>query len=385
MTNFDQYNFHPWIEPLVSNLIEGDLGLCAGRASINNILCSRSSSNNSNANDTFTVTIPYAGMNLNWQILFEGADSSDLPDFLIHDECGFDPDYEDILHLVNWDPENQMALLNVMKDLLRLYKKHHLKLILNENTKFTIGVGELMASQDYPLVDVSVTKSAADEYGGMDPRTTINVLVRIKLDVSQIPDICFKDAPAEDPSFLHPVLQIRASESGKIVPQLYVPRRMEHILGGRNSMKLPAFSRQNTPLLEYVQNVDKHLNDLILVLRDGHSKRREYIAAFLCVFADNIIEYDAEEFRRITLLFSHEDFYFLVHVALAKLFPQEQPELTFQSVYHTTKTGALYQVSHSSYPYSPRWSGNEMAKRTRTYIMDRIEAFKAGCMKNGVV
>lgn len=62
-------------------------------------------------------------------------------------------------------------------------------------------------------------------------------------------------------------------------------------------MKLPVFSRQNTVLLEYVQSVDKHLNDLILVLRDGHSKRREYIAAFLYLFA----EYDMPLCNRLII------------------------------------------------------------------------------------
>lgn len=51
--------------------------------------------------------------------MFDGADSSDLPDFLIDDDSGFDPEYADISHLLNWDPDNGMALLNVVKDLLR--------------------------------------------------------------------------------------------------------------------------------------------------------------------------------------------------------------------------------------------------------------------------
>lgn len=53
------------------------------------------------------------------QILFHGADSSDLPDFLFHDEGGFDPEYADISHLVSWDSKNQIALLNIVKDLVR--------------------------------------------------------------------------------------------------------------------------------------------------------------------------------------------------------------------------------------------------------------------------
>ncbi|KAJ3613081.1 hypothetical protein NHX12_019337, partial [Muraenolepis orangiensis] len=43
-----------------------------------------------------------------------------------------------------------------------------------------------------------------------------------------------------------------------------------------------------------------------------------------------------------------------------------KPTLTFQSVYHFTSSGQLYSQVQKSYPYSPRWDGNEMAKRAKT-------------------
>lgn len=46
-------------------------------------------------------------------------------------------------------------------------------------------------------------------------------------------------------------------------------------------------------------------------------------------------------------------------------FPRDQPTLTFQSVYHFTNSGQLYSQVQKSYPYSPRWDGNEMAKRAK--------------------
>lgn len=39
--------------------------------------------------------------------------------------------------------------------------------------------------------------------------------------------------------------------------------------------------------------------------------------------------------------------------------------LTFQSVYHFTNSGQLYSQAQKNYPYSPRWDGNEMAKRAK--------------------
>lgn len=64
---------------------------------------------------------------------------------------------------------------------------------------------------------------------------------------------------------------------------------------------------------------------------------------------------------------------FLLYISLSLLlvvdlplyFPRDQPTLTFQSVYHFTNSGQLYSQVQKSYPYSPRWDGNEMAKRAK--------------------
>ncbi|KAK7806202.1 hypothetical protein U0070_017542 [Myodes glareolus] len=52
-------------------------------------------------------------------------------------------------------------------------------------------------------------------------------------------------------------------------------------------------------------------------------------------------------------------------IDLPLFFPRDQPTLTFQSVYHFTNSGQLYSQAQKNYPYSPRWDGNEMAKRAK--------------------
>lgn len=119
------------------------------------------------------------------------------------------------------------------------------------------------------------------------------------------------------------------------------------------------------------------------------------------LFCSGVVEYDAEGFTKLTLLLMWKDFCFLVHgrrgtkiisfllqvasiqltccfvfyirlpilmylvVDLPLYFPRDQPTLTFQSVYHFTNSGQLYSQVQTSYPYSPRWDGNEMAKRAK--------------------
>jgi len=53
----------------------------------------------------------------------------------------------------------------------------------------------------------------------------------------------------------------------------------------------------------------------------------------------------------------------VVNVSLK--FPVQQPTLILQSIYHTRTDDTRFFKTYTSYPYSPRWSGTEMAQRMR--------------------
>jgi len=55
----------------------------------------------------------------------------------------------------------------------------------------------------------------------------------------------------------------------------------------------------------------------------------------------------------------------LAEVDVSLRFPVKQPTLVLQSVYHTRPDDTRFFRTYSSYPYSPRWSGAEMAQRMR--------------------
>lgn len=55
---------------------------------------------------------------------------------------------------------------------------------------------------------------------------------------------------------------------------------------------------------------------------------------------------------------------FFFSVELDKNFPQEAPLFYLQSIYHE-KNSQPYEKLEAGYPYSPRWSGDEMAERAR--------------------
>jgi len=55
----------------------------------------------------------------------------------------------------------------------------------------------------------------------------------------------------------------------------------------------------------------------------------------------------------------------LAVVSVSLRFPAQQPSLVLQSIYHTRSDDTRFFKLYTSYPYSPRWSGAEMAQRMR--------------------
>ncbi|KAF7254393.1 BRISC and BRCA1-A complex member 2 [Varanus komodoensis] len=153
-------------------------------------------------------------------------------------------------------------------------------------------------------------------------------------------------------------------------------------LGGSSALHIPAFPGGGC-LIDYVPQVCQLLTNKVQYVIQGYHKRREYIAAFLSHFGTGVVEYDAEGFTKLTLLLMWKDFCFLVHIDLPLYFPRDQPTLTFQSVYHFTNSGELYSQAQKNYPYSPRWDGNEMAKRAKAYFKTFVPQFQEAAFANG--
>ncbi|CAL8299130.1 unnamed protein product [Boreogadus saida] len=186
--------------------------------------------------------------------------------------------------------------------------------------------------------------------------------------------------PGEDVALLS--VSFEDAEATQVFPKLYLSPSIEHALGGTSALHIPAFPSGGC-LIDYVPQVCQLLTNKVQYVIQGYHKRREYIAAFLSHFGMGVVEYDAEGFTKLTLLLMLKDFCFLVHVDLPLYFPRDQPTLTFQSVYHFTSSGQLYSQVQKAYPYSPRWDGNEMAKRAKAYFKSFIPQFQEGAFANG--
>ncbi|XP_064599787.1 BRISC and BRCA1-A complex member 2-like [Liolophura sinensis] len=367
--------FSPNIINFVETVIrDGRVGICAGNLRISDVTSSCSSVVQQPKCDRFKLVIPYAGQPIIWEVLFDSNSPDEAPDFIFGPEDKtFCPYIEDVQGLVKWDSQNPRALLIVLQDILDHYRKHQLKL-LEENSRLQFEYTSLVEQNQFKSdsIEVHVAKSASKT-------GPVNFLIKLSVDFSKIPAYLTKDNPGEDSAVL--AVCFSNPEGSKITPQLFLSPRVEQALGGSPNLRIPPFSNGGC-LIDYIPSVCELLTNKVDQIVQGYEKRKEYIAAFLSHFGRSLLEYDSEGFSKISFLLEWNDFFFIVRIELSLFFPKDQPVLTFQSIYHENNSKPYMQV-FSEYPYSPRWSGNEMADRARTFILDNVSSFQKSSVMGG--
>ncbi|XP_056282295.1 BRISC and BRCA1-A complex member 2 isoform X2 [Pseudoliparis swirei] len=328
--------------------------------------------------DRFKLHIPYAGEILKWDVIFNAQYPKLPPDFIFGEDAEFLPEPSELPHLVRWDSGDPECLLQLVKELLQQY--HHYQCQrLRESSRLLFEYDSLLEDPNYGR-NMEIYAGRKNSWTG---EFSARFLLKLPGDFSNIPVYLLKDTavdPGEDVALLS--VSFEDAEATQVFPKLYLSPGIEHALGGSSALHIPAFPSGGC-LIDYVPQVCQLLNNKVQYVIQGYHKRREYIAAFLSHFGMGVVEYDAEGFTKLTLLLMWKDFCFLVHVDLPLYFPRDQPTLTFQSVYHFTSSGQLYSQVQKSYPYSPRWDGNEMAKRAKAYFKSFIPQFQEGAFANG--
>ncbi|XP_054101088.1 BRISC and BRCA1-A complex member 2 isoform X2 [Callithrix jacchus] len=265
-----------------------------------------------------------------------------------------------VLNLASWNPSNPECLLLVVKELVQQYHQFQCSR-LRESSRLMFEYQTLLEEPQYGE-NMEIYAGKKNNWTG---EFSARFLLKLPVDFSNIPTYLLKDVnedPGEDVALLS--VSFEDTEATQVYPKLYLSPRIEHALGGSSALHIPAFPGGGC-LIDYVPQVCHLLTNKVQYVIQGYHKRREYIAAFLSHFGTGVVEYDAEGFTKLTLLLMWKDFCFLVHIDLPLFFPRDQPTLTFQSVYHFTNSGQLYSQAQKNYPYSPRWDGNEMAKRAK--------------------
>uniref|UniRef100_A0A2K5VYD2 BRISC and BRCA1-A complex member 2 n=1 Tax=Macaca fascicularis TaxID=9541 RepID=A0A2K5VYD2_MACFA len=410
----------PMLSPFISSVVRnGKVGLDATNCLRITDLKSGCTSLTPGPNcDRFKLHIPYAGETLKWDIIFNAQYPELPPDFIFGEDVEFLPDPSALQNLASWNPSNPECLLLVVKELVQQYHQFQCSR-LRESSRLMFEYQTLLEEPQYGE-NMEIYAGKKNNWTG---EFSARFLLKLPVDFSNIPTYLLKcltvllrlessgtiiahynlkllalsDLPAsafqstgisddvnEDPGEDVALLSVsfEDTEATQVYPKLYLSPRIEHALGGSSALHIPAFPGGGC-LIDYVPQVCHLLTNKVQYVIQGYHKRREYIAAFLSHFGTGVVEYDAEGFTKLTLLLMWKDFCFLVHIDLPLFFPRDQPTLTFQSVYHFTNSGQLYSQAQKNYPYSPRWDGNEMAKRAKAYFKTFVPQFQEAAFANG--
>ncbi|XP_068795679.1 BRISC and BRCA1-A complex member 2 isoform X3 [Struthio camelus] len=345
----------PALSPFISSVVRnGKVGLDATNClRITDLKSGCTSLTPGPSCDRFKLHIPYAGETLKWDIIFNAHYPDLPPDFIFGEDAEFLPDPSALHNLASWNPSNPECLLLVVKELVQQYHQFQCSR-LRESSRLMFEYQTLLEEPQYG--------ENMEIYAGKKNNWDVN------------------EDPGEDVALLS--VSFEDAEATQVFPKLYLSPRIEHALGGSSALHIPAFPGGGC-LIDYVPQVCQLLTNKVQYVIQGYHKRREYIAAFLSHFGTGVVEYDAEGFTKLTLLLMWKDFCFLVHIDLPLYFPRDQPTLTFQSVYHFTNSGQLYSQAQKNYPYSPRWDGNEMAKRAKAYFKTFVPQFQEAAFANG--
>ncbi|XP_041353802.1 BRISC and BRCA1-A complex member 2-like [Gigantopelta aegis] len=368
-------SFSPKIKPFVESLIiQGKGTVCSGNMHVFDAHNSCPTVVQEAQCDRFKLVIPYAGQSLTWEILFDNTFPDEPPDFIFGpDDEDFLPNLENITSLTKWDPSNSSSLSMAVHELLREFQVYNRRLV-ETSSRLKFEFSSLLEQTNLTPEDIEIYVTRSEGRMGC-----VKFLIKLPVDFSQIPAYLTKDNPGEDSAVL--LLTFQSPEGMRVTPQLFLSPRVENALGGSCSLRIPAFP-SGARLLDYVPNVFELLRRKVDLLVQSHEKKKDYVAAFLSMFGRSVLEYDMEAFSTISFLFEWHDFYFIINIELPMYFPKEQPQFMFQSVYHESK-GKPYMQVFEDYPYSPRWSGIEMAERARSFILDTIGQFQKSSVLSG--
>ena len=146
------------------------------------------------------------------------------------------------------------------------------------------------------------------------------------------------------------------------------------------AIECPAWAGENVYLGIYIKAAEVQIKQRLEHDANQYIMRRRFIASCLSHFGSALLEYDLESFRSIHFLFEVNSYYAVVTITLPETqFPDTAPTITLKSLYQPSrsKTPLTKVYAAGSMPYSPRWSMDEMAKRTRLFLQENLPALQA--------
>lgn len=354
------------------------IGTCAG---VTKILSEASGSGSDQLCDRFVIAFPYGAQCCKWEVIFDSSLPEEPPDFIfLNSDQNFLPEFEELRSLHKWDHNNPDCLFDSIKELVVLYKQHHMKLIASTRVEFELfsltpsendrapsTSGDGVAAprdrgreccQSFPDSEVFVCKKNENILG------PIQIGVKLPINCTGLSEVY----PTE--SAVDKVLAIVVYENadgGNITTQICPSIRVERVLRSMGGIPHVPFPLEGC-LHDYVVSVTNQINDMVDRFVNSFKKRKQFALSLASTFSSFLLEFDAVSFGRVHMLVSTEESStLLLTIEIPQNFPTFQPTLHFASV---AKESSARTVR--DFPYSPRWMPEEMTERLKTYLVENV-------------
>jgi hypothetical protein len=305
--------------------------------------------NNRDLSHTTVLSIPYCNKTLRWELLYDS--STDFPpDFI------FDPGNENFVQLdqvksiKTWNLEDVKALSEIVKELLLKFKEFNFNLIRrypSERFQF-----ELSTIQSIPGIEFLLTAG--------ETSSEVQCLIPFSFEEADISEALQKEPVKLSITFYPDINRIPTARllvgSGSLWEGL--------------QMKIPSWTT-DTCTMTYIPDVKALLKPHF----DSWFLRKKLVKALVDVFG-RPLEFDAYSFQKVAFVFDDQTLPMLLFFSVPSTFPTKQPVVTLQSTLGLSKLDRPLQKVYDAYPYSPRWTMDELSRRIKDWLIDAIPEFK---------
>lgn len=345
---------------------------------------------NSGHLDRFKLRLVFDhGFEETWELIFADPQARTPPDFIFISDPAFRPDPKQLPALQQWwGREDDAAMVKVVTELVKAFRQHqrqsiraHPYDIIRHEHCTTVG-SQAFASR-FPIdcctmpFHPDAVQSAACRpvqftiyFTGLHRAMSKCPLMTLLEKYPPILKILYTPGKNGVSDVSHPAYQPAAA-----IPSFILKSTVERAMGG---CVIPKWGADGAHFLAtYVPICYDAIKQQVEARADAFVARRQYIASFLSHFGSALLEYDIQDFQKISFLMEVDGFYAVVLINFQQQpFPAFKPKITLESIYNSSKNGAPVSMAYDDYPYSPRWAMDEMAERAREFIKSKIKKFE---------
>jgi len=292
------------------------------------------------------------------------------PDFIFDESQDYSwVSLDKVQAIKRWNPHNQNALLEIVLELLTMYKNYQNSLVGNLPFNRLQFEYNTIVAQGFEDVQFLFRKDLGEV------RCFIPLFFKVPLPENA--------SESMKKSILYPPglflrwstnsMATNPSSKDSVIPSIMiwapVNSYWENIMA---NLKLPTWD-SDMCTVTYIPTIRDILEKLICEF----TTRKRLIDALIKGYG-HPLEYDSYNHQKVSFFFDYNSHGFVTLFSIPIDFPAKPPTITISSILHT-KVGKLLSKSFNDYPYSPRWPPEEYVERMRAFLISVQQHFKKWC------